>query len=339
LTGGNRSLPSVSVVIPAHAAVATLPACLAAFRVPGNAAEEVIVVDDGSPDATAKVAEAHGARVLRLDRNGGPSRARNAGAGLATGSVLFFVDADVVLMPGAVDRVRRGLKERPELAALFGSYDDRPAAPGLVSRFRNLLHHFMHQRGSEQAATFWAACGAVRRELFLEVGGFDCAGHPRCIEDIELGYRIRAKGWLIGLDKGLQCTHLKRWSLAGMIRTDLFCRAVPWARLNLERRTHPADLNLRPSQAASVAGVWAALCCLLLGLLAWPLLWAASGLLLAVALANLGLLRFLAGKGGLPFAAGCLLLLDLYFIYCGAGWLYVRLAFACGVEPRDWNHG
>ena len=54
----------------------------------------------------------------------------------------------------------------PALTAVMGSYDDTPSEPGLVSQYRNLLHHFVHQVGREKASTFWAGCGAVRRGAF-----------------------------------------------------------------------------------------------------------------------------------------------------------------------------
>ena len=59
------------------------------------------------------------------------------------------------------------------LAAVLGSYDDRPPASGLVARYRNLLHHFVHQRSRREATTFWTGLGAVRRDAFAALGGFD----------------------------------------------------------------------------------------------------------------------------------------------------------------------
>ena len=56
------------------------------------------------------------------------------------------------------------LREEPGIAAVFGSYDDEPGAPNLVSQYRNLLHHFVHQTGRTEASTFWTGCGAVRRD-------------------------------------------------------------------------------------------------------------------------------------------------------------------------------
>ena len=104
-----------------------------------------------------------------------------------------------------------------------------------MSQYRNLLHHYVHQRGQIEASTFWGACGAIRRSVFEEVGGFDEERYPRCIEDIELGYRLRRAGHRIVLDKNLQGTHLKKWTLWSVIRTDVCCRAMP-GRVSFSRR-------------------------------------------------------------------------------------------------------
>jgi hypothetical protein len=170
----------------------------------------------------------------------------------ADGTVLLFVDADVVVAPGTVSHVAAAFAGDAGLAACFGSYDDRPRAPGLVSRYRNLLHHFVHQDGNAEAATFWAGLGAVRRTIFLDVGGFDAARFPRpSIEDIELGYRLRRAGHRILLDKGLQGTHLKRWGLVSMIRTD-DVPGLAVGPLVLRRRT-PRGPQPRGTQRASAA--------------------------------------------------------------------------------------
>ena len=187
----------------------------------------------------------------------GPAAARNAGAERADGDVLVFVDADVVPHRDAFSRIRSAFAREPDLTALFGSYDDEPGAPGVVSGFRNLLHHFVHQQSGGQATTFWAGLGAVRRDAFAKAGGFDAARYPQAsIEDIELGMRLAAGGAQMRLDPALQGTHLKRWTLGSMVRTDLQGRGIPWVALLAREGAAPTGLNLgwrhRLSAAAAI---------------------------------------------------------------------------------------
>jgi glycosyltransferase involved in cell wall biosynthesis len=258
----------------------------------------------------------------------GPAYARNRGAEAARGEILLFVDADVVLAPGALQRVAKTFCYQPELAAVFGSYDAIPAAPGLVSQYRNLLHHFVHQNGNSNASTFWAGCGAVRRDVFEKVGGFDEQRFPRpSIEDIELGYRLRKSGHHIFLDKGLQGTHLKRWTLCSMIRTDVVCRAVPWSRLILQTNNIPDDLNLKVAQRASfmLAAVGSTL--LVLSALLPELLVLSTASFLVVLFVNRKLYRFFWRTRGLLFAFGCFPLHLFYYFYSGLSYAYARVVF------------
>lgn len=321
------SAPALSIIVPAYNAARDLPECLGALRAGAPADAELIVVDDASPDDTAAVAKAAGATALRLERNGGPGAARNAGVARAGGDLILFVDADVVVAPDAVGRVMRAFTEDPGLAALFGSYDDRPRAPGLVSRYRNLLHHFVHHEGRVEASTFWAGLGAVRRRVFLDVGGFDAARFPRpSIEDIELGYRLRRAGHRIRLDPAVQGTHLKRWTLRSTVQVDVTRRAVPWARLILETPNAPADLNLRASQQLSAALAGLAVLGLVVAFFApAPGLGVAAAALAVVALLNRRFYALLWRRGGLLLLAAGLPLHVLYFLYSAASIAFVTL--------------
>jgi GT2 family glycosyltransferase len=145
----------------------------------------------------------------------------------------------------AFTRIRAAFDEDPELDAVFGSYDDDPPGGSLVSDFRNLLHHHVHHQNAGAATTFWAGLGAVRRDVFLRLGGFDEKRFPlSSIEDVELGIRLTRDCARIVLDPRIQGTHLKRWTLAGMTQTDLLRRGVPWVRMMLEDDSHSTALNL-----------------------------------------------------------------------------------------------
>ena len=207
----------VAVIIPVHNKPDELDACLDAVVRAGVGADQVVVVDDASPgEATARVARRHGVHLVRRNRRGGPAAARNAGvAAVHDAQTLFFVDSDVVVAPDVLSRLERALAE-PSVGAVFGSYDAAPAVAAPVSRYRNLLHHFVHQEGAEEAWTFWSGCGAVRREAFLAVGGFD--ENWDWVEDIELGYRLSKVGLKVVYN---------RKAVSAMVRTldyDGFCR-------------------------------------------------------------------------------------------------------------------
>lgn len=212
--------PTLSVIVPATDSPGTLTRCLEAIAAAGRPPEQIIVVD--RPTAAT------------------PTFARNRGAVVATGDVLLFVDSDVEIHPDALDRVRAAFAADPDLTALFGSYDDDPSEADVVSVFRNMLHHHVHQTSAGAMSTFWAGLGAIRREKLFEAGGF--ADHP--IEDIELGMRLAARDELIVLDPLLQGRHLKRWTLSDMVRTDLLVRGAPWVSLFLRHRTSTTLLNL-----------------------------------------------------------------------------------------------
>jgi glycosyltransferase involved in cell wall biosynthesis len=152
--------PSLAVVIPVRNGGLDFERCLRRLRESRLTDYELIVVDDGSTDESAERAHAVGATVLRHTTPLGPAAARNLGARAASAPLIFFLDADVAVQPETLQRAVRVFEAKPGLTALFGSYDDRPSHPGLVSQFRNLLHHYVHQQGEfrdevRSAHTFW----------------------------------------------------------------------------------------------------------------------------------------------------------------------------------------
>lgn len=286
--GERTEEPALSVVVPAHRAAEELHESLPALLASDLPRErwELIVVNDGADPETLAVARRYADRVLPLaGKPRGPSYARNRGAEVARGEVLAFVDADVTVHSDVLSKFREILAERPDVAAVFGSYDDRPPGPGVVSAYRNLLHHQVHHRNAGEAETFWAGCGAIRRDVFEAMGGYDEWHFSRPqIEDIELGRRIRLAGHRILLRPEIQATHLKRWSLGEVLATDLVRRGIPWMRLVLQEGESEArsTLNLSPRHRWCVALTVASAASVLLSLLLW------SPWPLSVALACIG---------------------------------------------------
>jgi GT2 family glycosyltransferase len=286
--------------------------CLASVQDQSVPPLELIVIDDGSRDGSGQAAADFGARVLRQEHSLGPARARNAGAALASGDILVFIDADVELHPDTLALIRQRFEKDPTLDAVCGRYDNEPAARAFVSRYRNLLHAYTHMMATGPAGTFWAGCGAIRRPVFEAARGFDPRFTTPSVEDIELGMRLARLGRSLAFDGSIQVKHHKRWTLWSMIRTDVWLRAVPWSHLMMADRKAPASLNLRWSQRASVAAA-----------LLWPAalpLHPAAGLALLAAHAGLNLpfLGFLRRTQGLLFAIASWPLHVLHHFYSGA---------------------
>ena len=314
---------SVSVIVPVYNGGEKFRRCLASLKEAHLPPREIIVVSDGDTDGSWQLAEEFGAHVSRYPSPGGPGRARNLGAARARGKVLFFVDADVTVPPNAIGQVVMMFNREPGIDALFGSYDDEPAEPNFLSQYRNLLHHYVHQQGSEDASTFWGACGAIRRDVFLSIGGFDEGYGRPSVEDIELGYRLRKAGHRIRLCKSLQVKHLKRWDVVSMLKADFFQRALPWTEIILRERKFINDLNIGMSERASVMLTFLLLIFLVVSY--WqPLALAAAGVMaLILLILNAPLYRFFLKKRGFQFTIQSIPWHWLYFFYSG-------VAFAIG---------
>jgi glycosyltransferase involved in cell wall biosynthesis len=260
---------TISVVIPVYNGGASFRYCLSNLAKAVPAPCEIIVVADGDTDGSWLLAKEFSAKVLRIPTRSGPAKARNLGAIAAQSDIIFFVDADVAICPDTISQVAIAFSREPDLAALIGSYDDAPGATNFLSQYKNLFHHYVHQTAREEASTFWGACGAIRREVFLSIGGFNESYRQPSTEDIELGYRLKQAGHRIHLCKSLQVKHLKRWGVVSLLKADFFYRALPWTELILRDRALINDLNLQLKSRLSVMLTFALLSALV-GAWWWP---------------------------------------------------------------------
>lgn len=318
--------PFCSVIVPAHNAAHLLPRTLGALRDSDYPSDrwELIVVDDGSNDETPTVAAAGFADVvIKLGQRAfGPAYARNRGFDVARGEYILFIDSDVVVRPDTLSSFARVLSQDESIAAVFGSYDDAPDAPGFVSQYRNLLHHYVHQKNAGDVETFWAGAGMIRRETFEKAGLYDEWHYPKPqIEDIELGARIRSLGQRIVLRPEIQVKHLKQWTFAGVVRTDLRDRGIPWARLLAHRGAmlSQGTLNLKWTEKLNTILVWLAMLSVVVAaVLREPrVLLATLACLLAATAMSLPLLSFFARTRGLTFAARVVPIHLLYYVLNG----------------------
>ena len=320
-------LPSVSLIVPAHQDDESFRRCLNSISNTSPPPNEVILVDDGYGDTIRKLAAELGYRCVKNSHGRGPARARNTGAQIARGELLFFVDSDVAIPSNAVIRAQSVFYREHGLDAIIGSYDDEPAAPNFLSQYRNLFHHYIHQISSSDASTFWGACGVIRRNIFQKMGGFN-EKYPRpCIEDIELGGRLKKAGHTIRLAKAFQCKHLKKYGLLSLLKSDFLDRALPWTELILRDRAMINDLNLRTSSRLSVILIFASIGLFIAGFWRAELFLMAAMMFAAVLGINFPVYRFFYRKRGLWFMIRAIPWHCIYYLCCGMafvlGWFRI----------------
>lgn len=297
---------------------------------------EIILVPDGVPEfllvkdfLSDNNVPGHITVLKSTPTPRGPAHARNRGAASASSELLLFIDSDVVVPKDIIERVEKVFSESSKTDALIGSYDDQPGKTNFLSQYRNLLHHYVHQTSSVDASTFWGACGAIRKGVFMSAGGFSESYTKPSVEDIEFGYRITRKGLKIRLCKSIQVKHLKYWDARSIIKTDLLQRAIPWSELILKNSAFQNDLNLRYSHRLSVGILF--LMIFLLGVSFWSPLGVLPALFLAfmLFLINLPMYSFFFRKRGVIFVLGAILWHWIYYAYSGLGFVigFIRHRF------------
>jgi GT2 family glycosyltransferase len=298
----SAELVRLSVVVPYHRNLAQLEQCLRALE-PLPRGVELLIAADGAVDRCHELAATHGAVVIEIEGPRGPAVARNRAAAAATGDVLVFIDSDVVPARGVLEQFRSLFREHPDVAAVFGAYDEQPGDGGFMSQYRNLAHSYFHQQSNREARTFWAGLGAIRRAVFDEVGGFDERFSRPCVEDIELGYRVSSAGHRVLLEPSIRGCHLKRWTLKSSVMSDVCDRGIPWTQLILRFGRLDNDLNLQRNQRVAVVLAYVLLALLALAPFTAMSLPLAAATVVALAALNWRYYGFFLQRRGPWFAA------------------------------------
>ncbi len=318
--------PLLSVVVPCHDASSTLSRALAAIVASDLPRElwELVVVDDASTDDTALIAARYADTVVRLPApNRGPAYARNRGVEIARGGCIVFVDPDVAIFPDVLRRFAVSFAERSDLGAIFGTYDGTGESSKFFPTYRTLVQRYTHEQSAGLVGAFWARCGAVKREAFIEAGRFDeWRFSRRQIEDVELGRRLHTLGHPILLDLGVRVDNLRHTTFASALASDFRDRGVPWARARVGTpRGRPRDrIGLGVVERINSALLWLALVTLLIGSITADTRWVmTSGIsLLPVLFVNRRLFGFLEQQRGFAFAFASIPIHLIHLLSLGA---------------------
>jgi len=325
----------VSVVIPTYNAGSTLRECLKSIFNSDYSSFEVIAVDDASTDNTLEILEEFNCKIIKLPENKGAANARNVGAKEAKGEIIFFTDSDCIVQKDTISKIVNIFQSNRDLAAIIGSYTMKTPIKNFISTFHNLRHHYTHQTSKEEAMTFWTGCGAIKKDVFEKMGGFDIEFKAATIEDIELGYRLSSKGYKIQLNKNVMVTHLKKYNFVKLLRTDVMNRAIPWTKLMLETKTFRSDLNTTKINAVAMIMVYGMLVLIPLGLIVDIKFLIPVPFMFGVfALIHLVFYRWVLKNFGWKICLGVILMSPIYFLYSGIGLIGGILAYLKGLITK-----
>lgn len=236
-----EAAPVLSVVVAARNEAATIGPCLDALlgQALAHGRLDVLVVDDGSQDATAAIVTGRGVPCLRLEPSG-PSVARNRGAQAVRGAIVAFVDADAVVAGDWAARLLDAFAtiDDPRLVAVGGSQDGHPDDSPFARDVDRFLHgigfvaDYTKPHANRRRVGHNASCNsAYRREAFLQAGGFRPGLFPG--EDVDLDRRIADRGGSVWFTPEVRVAHhrpasVRAWlrMLVGYARCQADCVAI-----------------------------------------------------------------------------------------------------------------
>jgi len=187
----------ISVIVPAFNAEKTIAACLTSLLNQTVAQQdyEIIVVDDGSTDATADIVRKYSQVRLLSQENQGPAAARNNGVRQAQGDIILFTDADCTVSDNWIEEMTCLLKSNPEVVGAKGVY--KTSQKSLVARFVQLEYEdkydVMKRHKYIDFIDTYSAC--FRKHVFIKMDGYNRSFPVACAEDVELSFRLANAGY------------------------------------------------------------------------------------------------------------------------------------------------
>ena len=215
------SWPKVSVVVCAYNAADTLEDCLSSLERLNYPNYEVVLVNDGSKDQTPAIARAHsGVRTIDVYPNAGLSNARNVGAHAATGSIVAYCDADVRVDPEWLTYLVQPFLNDDVVGS--GGPNVVPADdPWIAQCVARAPGGPTHVLLDDRTAEHVPGCNmAFDRAALLSIGGFNPV-FLRAGDDVDVCWRLQAKGWRIGFAPAALVWHHHRASIKAYWRQQI----------------------------------------------------------------------------------------------------------------------
>lgn len=226
----------LSIIIPAHNSSSTLTRLLSSIHQERVKNLEIIVVDDGSDEKFKIKNLKFKIKHYFLKKNLGPAHARNFGAQKAKGEVLVFLDADVIVQPGTLKEIVKIFTEDKYKVSATGVWDKKQEGDKFFPKFKALRDwsYWVNERKADSYYyLFSTRIAAIRRDVFLQLGGFNEGFRGADVEDIEFTYRL-AKKYRVDFNEKMRVFHQFEdfWPIA----KKYFKRAHQWVEIFRNRK-------------------------------------------------------------------------------------------------------
>lgn len=315
----------ISIIIPTYNAERYMPGLLdSIFR---NKVDdmEVIIVDDCSTDHTVRISESYPVSVIQLEMNAGPARARNRGAREARGDIILFLDSDVIVMDGTIMEVENYFENNRSAKCVIGICATEPLNKGFVPTYMAMFE-YVHLIDSkyDRVSVFAPRCGAIKKDFFFQIGGYDENYKGADVEDFELARRINRVDCII-LNPNMMVKH--QFANFRQALKIYFKRTVMWVYLFFREK------QLDNAGPTSPSNGIAAICAFLsfLALLCSPLINSSIYIFLFFIIiylfSNIKWWNFMLKQAGLMFALRALALNYFLGIEIMASAIYAVLSY------------
>lgn len=230
-------MTDISVVVPVFNSSNIIEKCLKAIKNQQGIDPlrmEIIVVDDASTDSSVAKAVSLCDKLISLQNNSGAAKARNTGAKAAAGNIIVFVDSDVILKPHCLSNLIAIFKTDNKSSATVGTYSERPIDNKFLNVYHNAFTRYHHDLSSKEIDWFWGALSSIRKDVFIETGGFDERYQGASGEDLAFGRILFDKGYRIAYIPEAQGAHAHQFTIASMLKND-YMKAVTGIKMKLSQ--------------------------------------------------------------------------------------------------------
>jgi len=227
----------ISVIIPSYNSASTIKDCLDGIFSNKFKNFEVIVVSDKSTDDSTDIAKKYNCRIIELEENKGPAFARNTGANSASGDILLFLDSDCIIKNDALMNIDEIFKNE-KANVIQGVYSHKPNYKSINTQYQQSFYcYYTWQENLDYTDSLTSMYFALKKETFIECGGFNINIKYATAEDEEFGYALINKGYKISISRKLSVEHKVNYTLLKFIKRN-FKAYIDTVRMHLRNKSY-----------------------------------------------------------------------------------------------------